>query len=476
MRKILLSFFICLSGLAAFGQGNDVWSLQRCIAYAHENNLQIKLSELSIQQSEASVKQAKAARHPNLNANVSYGFNFGYSINPLTNTFESNTIHGSNLSLSSNATLYAGGQIRNTMKQTETDLEASQMDREQTKNDLALNIAGAYLQVLFLTEQLENSKLQLQSTQEQKKRTQKLIDAGSLPAANIYDLEAQEASDERLIVDTENQLKLSVLSLKQFLQLPPNTAFEIETPAFSEILDAPELTGLEDIYNLATQSQPSIFANQLRIKSADLGVYIARGARLPTVFLSLNANTRQTNIARSQSVSVIDSFFVEGYLASNPNLSVSLPTPITDVAFESVGFFQQLRQNLGYQISIGVSIPIYNRRTTLTNIERAQIGFENARLNEAINRQTLRQNVERAYLDVSTAYSQYQAVRKQIKALEVSLQNSERQLSLGIMNSTDYLLAKNRLDQARIDLVRAKYDYIFKTKILDFYQGKSISY
>lgn len=441
---LVITTIFCLWAQAGIAQDDTRWTLEECLEYAKKTNIRLKQSRLNLQTSDINLKQAKEARMPSLGGNVNYGTNLGRSVNPFTNDFENRTIRSLNAGVGGNMTLFNGFSITNTIRQSEFDQQAAQKDVEDAENTLALNVAEGYLNVLLNQDLLDGQLLQLASTEEQRDRTARLVDAGTLAPASLYEIEAQVATEQTNVVTVRNQLEFSYLQLMQLLNLDPGMEFSVEDPELSAELTAMHPAVPDEIFRFAEGTQPNIQAADLRIQSAEKQIDIARAGSIPTLGFNYNAGS--------------------GWAGSNSSLGVDRP------------FGEQFENNFSYGFSFGLNIPIYSRRNVRSNIERAEIQRRNAEMEADFQRQQLRQIIEQSHLDAVSAFSQYQQVKKQIESLEIAFQNAEKQFNVGLINSVDYLLAKNNLDQARLNLIRQKYTYIFRVKVLDFYQGKALGF
>ncbi len=481
-----LQYVILVTGLClqvAYGQQNDIWSLRRCIDYALANNLNIKQAELNLQTSQVDLKEARAARHPNLNANTGGNVNNGRSIDPFSNEFTEVSVTSSNFSVSTSLNLFTGFRTYNSIKRSELDLQANKLDLDQSKQDIILNTTLAYLTIIFNDELLASAEAQVAATKKQRDRTAKLVDAGTLAQSSLLEIESQIATEELNVVNARNQLEVSYLNLMQLLYLDPVQPFGIERPN----LENPNLTQpivqLSELYKAGEISQPLIRAADLRIKSADLNEKVAKGAYYPTLQFSASAATGYSSLTQRgtgefETITSSSQVLVQGF----PLPGVEQPFPVVlsqsrEIPLTSrTPFADQLSDNRRSGLSLNLSIPIYNRRQTKSAVERARIQKKLAENTALIRRQTLNQNIQQAYVDVKNALATYQQTEAQIESLELTFQNSEKQFNFGVMNSVDFLIAKTNLNRAKFDLIRAKYDYIFRSKILDFYQGKSIGF
>jgi outer membrane protein len=475
-KKIVL--VLAFLTLCQVGFAQKKWSLRECIDYALEHNLQLQQNGLNIKSNEVALLGSKMARLPNLNGSMGHSYNFGRSIDRFTNQFVNKRTQQNNFNLSSSVTLFNNFQQVNTIKQNELSLKASEYDVLKFKNDLMLNVVGAYLQIILNQEQENNSRRQLQSTQEQLDRTKKLIDAGLLPKANLYSLEAQKSNDELQIVSAQNSVMLSKLNLKQFLQLPAAEDFDIITPTIQEPSQDVLIKNTEEIYTIAETNQPQIQSADLQTERSKLGIDIAKASGLPSLSLSMSAGTGYSS-AQSQFFEGDGTFSTItapiGYLQNEPSQLVVRESEVANGEIVDFGFGKQLTESFSQRIGLTLSIPIFNNYQTKNSVQNAQITLENRRLTGQIVRNQLRQTIEQAYTDVQAAHATFIANQQSMKSLEESLRVVEQRFNLGAANATEYQVAKNNLNNARTTLLNAKYNYFFKLKILDFYEGKEIT-
>lgn len=478
MIKNIFTVLILL-GFSSFGFAQDSqWSLERCINHAQQNNLSIQQSGLSVQQAELTLKGNKREYHPNLSGSVSYGLNSGRSIDPTTNDFVQSTIQTNGVSLNSGAIIYSGGRIPSTIQQSKYNLQASKLDVDNLKNNIGLQVARAYLQILLAEEQLENSKVNLKQLEDQLAQTNKLIKAGTLPENNRLDIDAQIATSEQTLVGNQNSVDIAYLNIKQLLQLEPNTPFVLEKPVI-ELPTGDQLNAvaLEGVYDIALQNQPNIAAGELRTKSAEKGVDIAKSALLPTLSVGGGLNTNYSSIGRditNPDITITEeTTFYQGFVDGQAS-EIGLTTERPEFTFPNANYFQQFGGNLSVFLGLTLNVPIYNRGLTKISIEQSQLGVLNQQFNNRILRQTLKTDIQRAIADAKAAYKQMQAAEKSVKAQEASAQNTERRFKAGSANSFEYNTTRNNVESAKSLYIIAKYDYLFKLKIIDFYQGKPI--
>ncbi len=426
-------------------QAQEKWDLQKCIDYAVEQNLQLKIAKIQQDINEANLLQSRMNRLPNLNAGAGQQWNFGRSIDQFTNTFTNQQVANFNTSISTNFTFFNGFRQVNTIKQNAAILDASRSDVAQAKNDMMLNIANAYLTILFNRELLGVARIQLQNTQEQLDRTLRLIDAGSLAEANKYDILSQKANDENRITQAENNVDIALVRLKILLQLPVETPIEIVVPQLVDPNATDVIMTPLSIYQLAQGTQPNVVSADKNIEAADLAIAIARGNYMPTLSGngSMSSGTSSQNLDRT--------------------------------TFTLKPFGQQIDENFRQVIGFQLQIPIFNRYQIRNAVTTARLQHDRSKLQAENVRNVLRQTIEQAYADAKAAQRSFISNQTRVAALTQSQKVVEERFNVGAANSLDYALAKNNLAIAESELIRSKFDYIFRIKVLDFYAGKGLT-
>jgi len=447
------------------------WSLQNCIDYALANNISIKQQQLTGQLAKINLLQSKAGILPGINGGASHAYNYGKTIDMYTNQFASNTVQSDNFYLSSDVTLFSGFQLLNNIKQNKIDLQASQYDLDKMMNDLSLNISTAYLQILYTIELLNNAGNQLGITNQQVIRTKKLVDAGTLAKGTLLTLEAQAATEDLAVVNAQNNLDLSYLTLAQMLDISAVDSFKIEIPKLDVPAESSLLTKPEQIYSFALGKQPEIKSAELKVKSSEISLSIAHGMRSPTLSLRASYGTGYSGASKrlksfQMSVDTI------GYTVQSPPVYVVAPGYTYE--YENTPFKDQFTDNVNKSINFNLSIPVFNGWQTNTAISKAKIAIQNAEYSLQTTKNTLYKSIQQAYADAVAALNKYKSSQKSVEALKESYKYAEQKFEVGLVNTTDYNDAKNKLAEAESNLLQAKYEYVFRLKILDFYMGKPI--
>lgn len=440
---ILIPIFIFIHTHPAPGQ--EAWTLEDCILYAFENNISIKQQVIAAEYNSNILKQSRMDVLPNLNAGTSQGLSFGHSLDFTTYEFVDEQVSSTSINLSSSVTLFDGMQKRNTIQRNDFDLRASLQNLEKLKNDIALGIATYYLQILFNRELLEVARNQHEITLQQVVRTLKLVEAGSLARGALLEIQAQAAAEELNVINTENSLNLSYLDLIQLLDLDSVGNFEIVIPEFEDIVRDPIILTVGSVYQEALAVMPQIRGAEFELESSYESLSIAQGARIPSVTFNANWNTGYSDAV------------------TNPRNQL-----------EDYTFSDQIADNSRTSLSLGLNIPIFSGWMVNTNISNAKLNVNNYRLQLETTKNNLYKAIQQAHADAIAARKKYLATEEALTAMEESFKYTEEKFEVGLVNTVDYNTEKNRLTTTQSDLLQAKYDYIFKMKILDFYRGNPI--
>ncbi|WP_192820889.1 TolC family protein [Rufibacter sp. LB8] len=457
--------------------GETVWNLRQVIDHAVKNNLQVRQVGLSVEQAAINANQARANQLPSINGSGSHGFNNGFFLDPVRNEIQNTQIWSGSFSVSGQVNLYSGLQVQNTIKRNRLDHEAFKLDQQKAQNDIVLNAVTAYMQILLNQELLKTNQERLTLTQSQLDRTQRLFKAGSVPESNVLDLNAQMASDELNIITAQNNIELAELRLINLLNLenamPSN--FAIEVPQLPDPDQSVVSFNPQEVFRTAEEVMPEIKRAMLRIESAKQSVAIARGAYQPSLSLVGSISSRYSSgsnlFAIGQPIPVRRQIGV----VDGSGQPVFAETMIVDRTPLTYPYFNQLQDNLGQFIGLNLNIPILNGFRVRNNVQLSRIGLRNAELNKDIARNDLQQIIAQSYTDAIGAQKRFSAAKRQLEAFDQAYKNAEIRLNNGLINNVDFNVARNNLVKAQSDIIQAKYDYTFKLKILEFYQGKTIT-
>jgi len=450
-----------------------VWTLEDCINYALENNLDIQRQLQTVESYKANLTQSALGLLPNLNANGTNYWNFGQTIDQYTNTFATTTVRSNNFYISSNVVLFNGFQKLNTLKQNKIMVLAGQYDLDVIKNNISLAVAGYYLDILFNSELLDVANEQLRITKLQVERITKMVDAGSSARGDLLNIQAQKASEELAQVQASNLLNISNLSLMQLIDFPVSKDFRVEKPTLKEVAAPKQPVTPEVIYEHALKNRPEIMAAQLRVDAAMKRLAIARGIITPTLSVGGSWGTGYSGAAKEIDPSVLPdtSWQVVGITQKSQDLVLM---PQLDYTTRVKSFGDQLKTNNNQSVGFSLSIPIFNGWQGRTNITQAKIAKNQAEIDLDIQKRNLRKTIEQAYADAVASLQKYNSSLEKVNAQTESFKYTQQKFDVGMMTSFDYNNSKKDLTKAQSDLLQAKYDFIFKTTILDFYMGNPI--
>jgi outer membrane protein len=434
-----LTYIILLIGVSTAVQGQTKkWTLKECVELALENNISIKQSMNTLKSNEQDIKAAKGEFLPSFGANLSQSANFG-SAELFSGNFVDRRFYSTNGSLSLNQTIFNGFRTLNTYKKSQLNFERNEIELRRLQDDVSLNVASAYLNVLFNMENLETARSQYEFSQKQLEQVQNLVESGVQPVSNVYDAQANLSGDLQSLTVAQNNHKIALLTLAQLIQVPSEgfdvEVIQVEDPSPSIIYD-----DVKPIVEYALNNRNEIKIANKNLEIADVNIKLSKAGFLPSVSMGYGFNTG----------------------ANFSNLS------------EDSSFFQQINDNKGHGLNLNVNIPIFSRFRNQTAFARSKIQKDNVQLELDKAKLDLEANVQRAFTDAQAALRSYQASTASVQARELSFSNAQERYAIGALNSFELEQARLALINAKALSINAKYDFIFKTQVLDFYLGKSI--
>ncbi len=462
---------LVLFGFVAHSQ--KTWSLEECINYALEHNIQVKQSLLNVDYSEAQLFQSKMDLIPSLNLGATHGYNWGQTVDLYTNEFATDRVQSNNFYASSNVTLFAGFQKINTIKKHQIDLLRSRYDADQFMDDISLNIAIAYLQVIYYREMVGIYETQQSVTLQQVERTSKLVEAGTLARGDLLTIQAQAANEELQVTNMHNSLDISILTLVQLLDLPDTKDFTVGSPNLQLKEELPTATTPENIFQMALEKRADVKSSKLQVESSMKELQIAKGSMSPSISVGGSWGTGYSGAAREITG------FSDPYLPDIPTGATANGVPVynytSDITYGTKAFADQFRDNNNQTLTASLNIPIFNGYRSRSAIANALIGVENARLNLESTKLNLRKVIQQAYADAIASLKTYNSAELKLSANEEAFLYAQEKFNVGLINSLDYNTAKKDRDNAQSEMLQAKYDFIFKSVILEFYMGNPLS-
>ena len=450
-------------------------SLQECIDVAIKNNITVQQKDLAKQSVKADLVQSKLALLPSLNGQLTNNYNTGFAINPATNgAQEGVTFRNNSMGVSANMTLFNGFQQTNSIRLQQSNIKASEQDVESTKNTIRLSVANAYLQILMNTELDERNVIQSNYTREQIIKQQKLYDLGAANKVKLLQLKAQAANEELTIVTGKNTLDQSYLSLWQLMNITPDSSAKIIKPEINIQKIEDEIRTPSQIYTDYLNQSPDVKAAQQRVRSAEISKLVSLGGRSPRISLNASISSFYSTQSQQGSGPISYSPMFYGFKDAAGTLPNIFYMPAYS-NFDVTPFSDQFNRNLGKALGFTLMVPIFNQWQVNTNIQKAKINGYSAHLTEKQIQNDLFKNISQAHQDFKASQKKYDANQNSFDANKESYQLAESQFTLGAINTTDYLNIKNEYLKAQSSFVQAKYELVFRRKVLDFYLGKPLN-
>lgn len=467
-KVILLTFFLLLAVRAS--SQSKRWTLAECIDHALAGNIVLKTDVANNEINKVNYLQAKAERLPNLNLTDAHSFDYSRNFNTSTGKYEHRDIWANNLALTSSITLFNGFRNTNLIKENRMMLDAGLLNIGKQQNALMLDVIAAFLQVLYEYDAVAISNAQVEVTKEHLSYTEKHVKAGNMPESTLFQLRAQLAADEATVVETENQLRLAKVTLMQLMELPVTSDFELTRPGQDEMIPG-ALSSADDIYSTALAILPEVKESRLRTSAAAQQLTVSQADLFPKLTLSGSLGTSYSSLNSLYSYTSATSAEHIGYLASDPTEIVDAHVTTVSTSTARYPFLRQMADNLSPGISLNLSVPLFNNRLYKSNVERSRISLKAASLNETLVSNQLRKAVEIAYTEQVAAGRNYIAAKKQKESEERSYHDMEIRFRAGTANATDLYVEKGLYTKASLSLIQARYQYMFKSKVIDFYLG-----
>lgn len=449
--KLYISLLLVVLTTIAKAQDKK-WTLEECVHYALEKNINIQQTQLDNELILVDKKDAIGNFLPSINANASHTWNIGLNINPISNAAETQTFQNTSVGLDVGIDIYKGLQNQHRLRRANLAKIASQYQLSKMKDDISLNVANAFLQVLFNKENLKIQQKTLQNNIQQKQRTQTLVDAGSIPRGDLLDMSATVATSQQSVIVAENALLISKLSLAQLLQLEDFKNFDVVESEIALSENAVMLQSAETIYNKAKEERVELKIARANLEIAQKDIEIAKSALQPSLRGFYSFSSRATNSDRIST-------------DANGNFIVRGPDALLN----------QFSDNKGNAFGLQLNIPILNGFSVKNNIERSKIAFKRSEI--AINQQELdlKRNVYTAFTDANGALNAYEAAVTALEARAESYKYAQQRFEVGLLNAFDLNQSQTLFANAESEVIRAKYDYVFKVKVVEFYFGIPIA-
>lgn len=469
MLKFKITSLLFLVSSISFAQ-NLGYSLQQCIDTALQNNVALKQNRIGVKLADVDYKQAKENLLPSINGNINYGFNSGRNVDPITNTFTNNQLSSSNTSLNANLTLFNGLKLQNFISQKKFDSEATGLDYQQAKENLTLNVMSAYTQILNNEDVYVLSKSQLAVTQKQVDRMAIMVDQGAAGLYQLTDIKGQLASEKVNIINTENTLKQSKLDLCQLMNIPFDVNLKLQR-IDEQMKDQSYPISVKEVLAAAMSKMPLVKSNELKTKSAEKNIQVIKGDLYPTISLNGSTGSSYSSLFKLASPTTTSEQITGDYIKNGTSRN-PVYQDIQNFTFRNVNYLNQMNNNLGYFAGLSVQIPLFNSFRVRNQIKLSNFNLENVKLDSDFTNNQLAQDIEQAWLNLDVARNKYEVLKEQLNNFEESYRSAEIRFNTGVINSTEFLLTKTKLDNTKINLTQAGYELIIRKRIIDYYKGE----
>lgn len=465
-----------VAAITSFAQpAVEKWDLQKCVEYALENNISVKQADLQVRFAKLDLQQSKWAQYPYANFSSSLGYSSGRNQDPTNFSLITTGYVFNNYSLQTSVDLFNWFSKRNTIAVRKLDLEATEVGLEKAKNDVALNVAAAYLQILLTREQVSLARFQVDQTLAQLDVTRKMVEAGRLPELNAATLESALASDSSALITAETAALQSVLQMKALLNMDAATPFDVITPPV-DLIPVDNLADLQPdaVYMLATVNMPQQKVDELNLKAAWKSVEVARGSMYPTISLFGSLGSTYNNKAREIKSKSQANIPIGSVTVSGTTYDVFPLVPFDIYNYGNMSYFDQLNQNFRQSVGLSISVPIFNGGVLRTAWQRSKLNVRQAEIQKEANTHTLKQDIYKAYNDAMAAVQKFNANKKAVETSQKAYDFAKKRYDLGLLSTYDLLTSQTSLLQAKASLLYSQYDYVFKMKLLEFYKGQGL--
>ena len=469
MKRGIFFCVMCFM-LATTNAQSSKLSLQQAIDIALKNNILSKQAELQMQNAKLNLKQAKNNRLPDLDGGYNFGFNNGRSIDPFTNGYINQQLSSSNINAQAGVPVFSGLQLKNTIRQNEFAFQTATMEWQQRKDELTLQVILAYLQILNYEDGLVLAKQQADVSKQQVERLEIIAKEGATSPANLSDLKGQYAGDVLGIINAENNLSGGIISLTQLMNIPYDDSLTIDRVGINETVKMYDALP-EEIYTAALQNLASVKATEYKVKSDAMAVKVAGGGYFPTISLYGVLNTNYSSAATLNNYLGYNEVTSSDYVLLN-NTKQPVITRQNNYSSQKIAYGSQLNNNLSSAYGVSMRIPIFNSFRTRTNVRLARNDEKNSRLIADNVKYQLKQAVEQAYINITTTYKRYTTLQDQSAAYAESFRIAGIRFENGVINSSEYLIAKNNLDRTNATIITTRYEFLLRKKVIDFYMGR----
>jgi outer membrane protein len=472
LKQVSILSMVLLAIVNFTAAAQEKISLQRAVDLTLERNLTIKQAAINESLGEADYKQAKNNLLPNVSASPQASYNFGRSANLATYSYSNQSFLYLNGAAQVVVTVYQGGQLRNQILQNKLILDVDKTSTSKVKNDLILNVVTDYLQILTNQDLVIAANQQIDIANQTLDKTNISFKVGNNTLADLAQAQAQVSTANLNLTTAQNQLDLSILILKQYMEMDPNTQIVVEKPDISRLGNVRTLYDANEVIKTALSVNPDVRLAEAQQQTYAQSIKIARGGFYPTVSLFGSAGSNYSNLQKQQVIGTGQTSIPIGTVQGTNQVVVA---PYTFPIYGPYSWASQVGNNFNQSIGINVQIPIFSKFSNHTNISKAKLNYQNAALASQIAKNNLSKTIIQAILDLQAADKQFQSAKQTYESNKEALNVTKQRYDVGLVNTLDYNTAVTNYNKSQNDMIEAQYGVIFRSKVIDYYLGNTIT-
>lgn len=465
MRTTIL--FLIMGIFGSYASAQNVWTIERALQHARENNLEILQARLGIQRAQVDLKAIRQQRIPSLSFSSNLSNSIGRTIDPTTNAFTTENNYNQSANINSGVQLFNGGLVHKQVRQAQFAEQQAMLQVAETEEDIQLLVVQQFFQVMFTKENVALSEANMQLLVEQQNRIAAEVNAGSKPQNELLEIQAEVARSEQQVIAADNQYNLAVLQFKQLLRIPVEEQIEFQLPPVADVLpNELDLLSIPELRDRALAMAPSLQAAELRVESASLGIQMAKSQYYPRLSLG---GSLSTNFSTARRMSIPTGSTISNqtvYLDGNP-VTVGFESPT--FRLDPIPYADQLNENWGLGFGLQLTIPIYTQGNTSANVQQARINYQSAQLQKEQQVNMYTEELERNIADLKSSYRSYLAAEKTLEASTRFFNNIELSYNVGASTSFELINAQNRKEEAQTNFLISKYEYLARKRGLMIY-------
>ncbi|OCX51884.1 transporter [Mucilaginibacter sp. PPCGB 2223] len=467
----LLCFLVITAGVFN-ASAQQVITLQKAVDLTLQNNLQIKQAQFTEAVDVENLKQAKYNRLPNLTSNPQASFNFGRSVDPSTNQFVNQSIFGLSGTVTSQVLLYQGGLLRNEILENKLLLDVDKSQTAKIRNDLTLNVITTYLSVLSNQDLLKAAQQQVDISKQTLDKVQKNFDVGNNTLADLSQAKATVSTNELNVTTAQNNLDISVLTLKQFMEMDPATQITIERPDISKLTDVKSQYDAQEVYKQAVGINPDVHLAEIQKQAANQNIAVAKSNYYPSLVLFGSIGSNYSDARKLTTLVPTGGVETIGIVSGT---STTVVAPAYQQVVKPYPFSSQFGDNFNQAVGVSLQIPVFGRFATRTTVRKAKLNYQIADVSAQLAKNNLNKTIAQAVVDLRAADKKYISMQQTYQSNKDAFNVTQQRYNVGLVNSLDFNTAQINLNAAELNMIQARYELIFRSKVIDYYLGNPIT-